>query len=285
MPRPGVSETTRSTPHPKYRLTYEVDRPTANHLPPDPLPLTTIKFFQRSPLVSSNSANVSTSVNQRNTAYTTQRPDVFSMVPTSASHILDVGCSNGALGRSLRDSQPGRNITGIEFDSVFAKEAASHLDFVVNADLNFLDWREALSGRNFDCIIFSDVLEHLPEPDRCLQQALKHLRPGGCVVVSLPNIRHISAMWAIFVHGRFPQRDRGIFDRTHLRWFTIADAYSLLANCGLKVSSKSVALRWRDRGGGRLNRLLNRLPPSVQHWTPVREFFTYQICLRAEIAS
>ena len=220
----------------------------------------------------------------RNAAYTTPRPDVFSMVPSAASFILDVGCSNGALGRSLRAAQSGRCVCGIEFDSDFAKEAANHLDHVVNADLNLLDWQVALAGRTFDCIIFADVLEHLVDPQRCLLQAQQHLRPGGCVVVSLPNIRHLSVLRAVFIGGRFPQRDRGIFDRTQLRWFTIADAHSMLANCGLKVSSMNLALRWGDHGGGRMNRLLNRLPTPVKHWAPVREVLTYQMCLRADLA-
>jgi len=221
----------------------------------------------------------------RDSAYTTPRPDVFEMVPPTASRILDVGCSNGALGRSLRAAQPGRSVCGIEFDTRFAHEAAAHLDHVVNGDLNLLDWREALPGRSFDCIIFADVLEHLMEPQRCLMQAHQHLQPGGCVVVSLPNIRHLSALRAIFLGGRFPQRDRGIFDRTHLRWFTVGDAQRLLDDCGFKTTAISFALRWGDQGGGRVNRLLNRLPTTIKKWAPVREFLTYQMCLRAEKAA
>lgn len=233
--------------------------------------------------MSSTLSNEPLPLSERNAAYTTTRPDVFEMVPIGARDILDVGCSNGALGRSLRAAQSGRSVCGIEFDTGFAREAANHLDHVVNADLNLLDWREALAGRSFDCIIFADVLEHLAEPRRCLQQARQHLRPGGCMVVSLPNIRHVSALKAIYLGGHFPQRDRGIFDRTHLRWFTIADAHRLLADNGLKVTSMSVALRWGDQGGGRMNRLLNRLPMAVRRWAPVRELLTYQMCLRADV--
>ena len=159
---------------------------------------------------------------QRDAAYTTQRLDIFQLVPSSARQILDVGCSNGALGRSLKAAQLDREVHGIEFDGGFAQEAAKHLDHVVKADLNLLDWQEAFAGHSFDCIIFADVLEHLVEPHRCLMQALRHLNPSGSIVVSLPNIRHISAMRTIFLKGRFPRLDRGIFDRTHLRWFTHA---------------------------------------------------------------
>jgi methionine biosynthesis protein MetW len=218
---------------------------------------------------------------QRDLSYTTPRPDIFEMVPIEARCILDVGCSNGALGRALKRAQPTRTIEGIEFDVAFANEAAEHLDRVVNADLNVLDWHEAFDERFFDCIIFADVLEHVVDPRRCLTEAVTRLKPGGCVVVSLPNIRHYYALLTVLLGGRFPRRERGIFDRTHLRWFTIADAHSLLRDVGLTVTSASFAMRWGDLGGGRMNRLLNRLPKAVRNWTPVREFLTYQMCLRA----
>ena len=221
---------------------------------------------------------------QRDAAYTTSRPDVCDMVPAEARRILDVGCSNGALGRFLQQAQPERSVSGIEFDAVFAQEAAKHLEYVVHADLNLLDWRLAFGDRRFDCIIFADVLEHLIDPLSCLRQAVQYLQPQGCFVISLPNIRHLSAMSAIFFKGHFPQRDRGIFDRTHLRWFTYADALQLLEDCGLENNAHSAVLRWGDRGGGRMNRLLNRLPMSLQRWRPVREFLGYQICLSAKIA-
>lgn len=222
-------------------------------------------------------------VAQRDAAYTTPRPDIFELVPSTARDVLDVGCSNGALGRSLKQALPGRQVSGIEFDASFAKEASEHLDRVVHADVNVLDWRATMGESRFDCIVFADVLEHLIDPQRCLAHARQQLRPGGCIVISLPNIRHLSSIRAIFVGGRFPRRDRGIFDRTHLRWFTIADANELVTASGLRVAAFSQALRWGDRGGGRVNRLLNRLPLAVQRFGPIREFLTYQICLRAEV--
>jgi len=223
--------------------------------------------------------------NQQILAYTTSRSDIFDLIPTQANVILDVGCSNGTLGHSLKNNRPERKIYGIEFDNKFAREAGEHLDFVINADLNLFDWQKAFNDQKFDCIIFADVLEHLVEPESCLLQARQYLQQGGCIVVSLPNIRHISALSAIFLKGSFPRRDRGIFDRTHLRWFTVADAHNLLTSAGFTISASSLALRFGDRGGGFLNRLLNRLPLRVKEWAPIREFFTYQICLQAKVNS
>lgn len=116
----------------------------------------------------------------------------------------------------------------------------SYLDCVVEADVNTLDWQTVFDDQVFDCLMFADVLEHLVDPWRCLSLALQRLAPGGCVIVSLPNVRHVSVLWGIFFMGTFPRRDRGIFDRTHLRWFTYADAKGLLLESGLVVPEEFV---------------------------------------------
>jgi 2-polyprenyl-3-methyl-5-hydroxy-6-metoxy-1,4-benzoquinol methylase len=218
---------------------------------------------------------------ERTTAYTTPRPDVFAMVPPSAMAILDVGCSNGALGASLRAARDGRKVFGVEIDAVFAEEARSCLDHVACTDVNHFDWSAFMPGQSFDCIIFADVLEHLIAPDAHLQAAGRRLTDGGCIVVSLPNIRHLSSLRSIFLQGTFPRRDRGIFDRTHLRWFTLRDARKMIEFAGMRVEANSYALRWGDIGGGRVNRVINRLLPQLQRLSIVREFLTYQFCLRA----
>ena len=101
----------------------------------------------------------------RESAYTTPRADVSALVPREAMRILDVGCSNGALGASLRAEVAGRRVVGIELDAGFARQAALLLDRVEQADLDAFDWSVGLGDERFDCIVFADVLEHRqPEP-------------------------------------------------------------------------------------------------------------------------
>lgn len=217
----------------------------------------------------------------RDDAYTSVRHDVIGLIPESARVILDLGCSNGALGGFLKAHSSHRRVFGIEYDARFVEAAGAVLDGVVQADLNRLDWGSILPGVSFDCVIMADVLEHLVDPEKCLAGVLSRCSPGGCVIVSLPNIRHISALWSIFVEGTFPRRERGIFDATHLRWFTRDDAIGMFQRVGLQICDEVVVLRWRDRGGGLLNRRLNRLPRAIKHWLPVRALLTYQFTLCA----
>ena len=217
---------------------------------------------------------------QRASAYTTDRSDICDLVPESAIEILDVGCSNGALGASLIAANTSRLVTGIEYSAEFAADAQARLHRVLQADIEMFDW-DLFKQNQFDCMIFADVLEHLRTPERTLSDALPHLRPGGYIVLSMPNIRHVSALWSIAVKGTFPRRDRGIFDQTHLRWFTLADARFLLQKQGLTIENESFGLRLGDKGGGRWNRLMKKCLNPIARVGPVREFLTYQYCIQA----
>ena len=214
-------------------------------------------------------------------SYTSSRPDIVACVPATARRLLDVGCSNGSLGGVLRAEVPGRTVWGIEADPGFCREAAKRIDRVIQADLNGLAWTETLGDQRFDAIIFADVLEHLTEPWTVLRCAVELLSPGGVAVISLPNIRHVSAMYSIAVRGCFPRRERGLFDKTHLRWFTLADAIALCRSAGLEVNRVVPLLRLHDAPGGRANERIEKLLGRIRLSWPVREFLAYQFILIA----
>lgn len=219
---------------------------------------------------------------RRIASYTLVRPDIVSIVPLDAKYVLDVGCSNGALGRYLKSQNSDREVYGIEMDPELGSEAAEILDRVVIADVSQLDIDVEFRGKKFDCVIFADVLEHLADPETTLRSATRSLAAGGKMVVSLPNIRHATALWNIYIMGTFPRRSRGIFDSTHLRWFTRRDAMAMFQTCGMRVIAETATLRKGDVGGGRVNRIMNRLPVGIRRFALVREFFAYQYCFLLE---
>ncbi len=168
-------------------------------------------------------------------AYENPRPEVQALVPLEARRILDVGCSSGALGAALKQRQRAE-VVGIEVDAAYAAAAARRLDRVVHADVETLTAGEPELG-SFDCVIAADVLEHLRDPWSALATLAQRLVPGGAAIVSLPNVRYWETFVQLGVRGRWPVRDEGIFDRTHLRWFTLGDARQLLEGAGLTVVS------------------------------------------------
>lgn len=163
-------------------------------------------------------------------AYENPRPEVAALVPGGARRILDLGCASGALGAALKRRQPCE-VVGIEADPDYARDAATRLDRVEVGDLNAF----TLDLGRFDCLIAADVLEHLVDPWAVLARWAEALEPGARAVISLPNARHWEVFRELALRGTFPRRPAGIFDATHLRWFTLADVYGLCDAAGLRL--------------------------------------------------
>ena len=167
---------------------------------------------------------------------------------------------------------------GIEADPDAAAAAGARLDRVFEADLEELLARPGAAAElgSFDCLVAADSLEHLRDPWVALARAAELLEPGGAAVVSLPNVRFFETFWQLGVRGRWPRRDQGIFDRTHLRWFTLRDARELLEGAGLAVLEVRPVIRVRPLGS-RFDRRFAWLAR-----TPLRELFAFQFVLLAE---
>lgn len=169
-----------------------------------------------------------------NGSYVSRRSELVAFIPHSVQRVLDVGCSVGALGTTLKARQKVY-VAGVEYDPEMAGVAASVLDHVIKGDAENVSVAELTRGELFDCIIFADVLEHLRDPWTTIAKYSSVLKPGGYVVASLPNIRHFTSILNLAVKGYWPHRDRGIHDRTHLRWFTRRNIEELFEFANLEI--------------------------------------------------
>jgi len=160
------------------------------------------------------------------------RPEVAELVPPGALRILEVGCAAGETGRMLKQMNPAREVVGLEFDGDAAKKAEKLLDRVFCADVErfVIPYPEGY----FDCIVYADVLEHLRDPAAVIARHKRFLAPDGVMVMSIPNIRHVSVV-AQLMEGRWTYQDEGILDRTHLRFFTLTEVREMLERCGMTV--------------------------------------------------
>ena len=129
--------------------------------------------------------------------------------------VLDVGCASGGLLALLRDR--AGHLAGLELSATAARAAAEIGDHVVQGALE--DPGLPFAAGSFDLVVLADVIEHLADPADGLARAVGWCRPGGAVLVSVPNIAHWQARLTL-MRGRWPQHDSGTFDASHLRWFT-----------------------------------------------------------------
>ena len=148
--------------------------------------------------------------------------------------VVDFGCATGYFAQLLR--KDGCTVVGVEINPGAAKISEQHCESVVVADLDFVHLNEILPETNFDVAVFGDVLEHLRDPWRVLEEVHQILKPDGFVVASIPNIAH-GAIRLALLQGNFEYTKVGILDDTHLRFFTRKTVEELFEQSGFAVES------------------------------------------------
>lgn len=164
-------------------------------------------------------------------AYDHQRRDeVIPYVPTNAARVLDIGCAAGEFGAALREARPNVVVDGIESDHTAAEAASAIYRFVYRGQ-----FPTTCPDHLYDTIVCNDVLEHMVDPWSAVESMRSLLDEHGCVVASIPNMRHWSALRPLLLQGRWDYQDHGILDRTHLRWFTRVTIAEMFQDASFEV--------------------------------------------------
>jgi SAM-dependent methyltransferase len=161
-------------------------------------------------------------------------PDLLDRIPLDARVVLDVGCGTGALGAEYKRRNPAARVLGIERDPAAAEIAEQRLDAVARADLDRtpLPFGETLPPGSVDCLLYGDVLEHLADPWALLRAHVRLLSERGVIVICMPNAEHWSFAERL-LRGTFAYEPLGLFDQSHLRWFTTETMRRTLRGVGL----------------------------------------------------
>lgn len=95
----------------------------------------------------------------------------------ASGHLLDLGCGHVPLFAAYRTLVD--TVTCADWPQTL--HPSPHLD-------NEIDLSEPLPwpAHRFDTVLLTDVLEHLPYPERLWQELARVLRPGGKVIVGVP---------------------------------------------------------------------------------------------------
>lgn len=203
-----------------------------------------------------------------NNSYIGLRQDILKFVEGEDNIILDVGCATGTNGEFLLKNKKASKVFGIEYSKEMAEAANKRNSKIFVGDLNDRNFREKviLKSPFYDYIFFADILEHLIDPESVILDLKKRLKPTGKIIISLPNIAHIETFIQVFIKGTWPKNPRGIFDSTHIRWFTKKDALAMVENCGLEVLQCNRKFRARDAMGSQFDWKYNILKIVNKDW-------------------
>jgi len=131
--------------------------------------------------------------------------------------VLDLGCRYGALTAFYAD---GNEVIGVDIDREALEQAGERLGI----ETRWADLDEPLEFEDgsFDVVVIGELLEHIREPQRLIDEARRVLRVGGELVGSTPNGFRLKNRLR-FLAGRHPE-----VDPTHLHLFSPADVRDLL---------------------------------------------------------
>ncbi len=171
---------------------------------------------------------------KRNDPYSSHSQIIEWIDREKPSEVLEVGTATGYLTSEM--TKLGCVVTGIEQDPEMARIAQQHCQKMIVGDVEHLEFSEL---GTYDAIVLGDVVEHLRNPREFLQKTGKLLKPGGKILMSLPNVANIWVRLNL-LFGRFNYSRVGILDETHLRFFTLESSKKIANDSGLEVISTSV---------------------------------------------
>ena len=165
------------------------------------------------------------------------RQEIKPLLPKNPSRILEVGAGAGHTLKWIKELYPKTETTAVEINSALLHELSQNVDVPIIGPID-----EALPQlKSYDFILFLDVLEHLSDPTATLRNLSKHLEANGQVIVSVPNIAHLSVSVPLLLQRRFDYQDAGILDRTHLKFFVEGTAIKLLNDANFIVTAGLVS--------------------------------------------
>jgi 2-polyprenyl-3-methyl-5-hydroxy-6-metoxy-1,4-benzoquinol methylase len=156
----------------------------------------------------------------------------------STGRLLEVGCFEGRLLWAARER--GWSVTGTEI----SEAAVSYASREQQLDVRVGRLEDvAFPADEFDAVVLVDVIEHLPDPRRTLEEIHRILRPGGVLYLWTPNFDSLSRRMA-------GKRWGAVIFPWHLYYFTARTLTQMLTATGFvtaELTTRNWLLDFRDR--------------------------------------
>jgi len=197
------------------------------------------------------------------------RKEIEPLIPDTVDRVLEVGCGTGNTLSWLKMTKGCNWVGGVEISPDAFERAREVLDEVWLGNIESMDL--PIENSSLDLVLCLDVLEHTVDPWQVVKKLSALLKPGGALIVSLPNVRNRKVIFPLLFKNEWMYQEAGILDKTHLRFFVRESAIELVNSAGLRVDRVMSTGLGRSRTSIMVNNLLPQLLKSL---------FEYQYLIR-----
>ena len=159
-----------------------------------------------------------------------------------------------------RLGQVARELTGIDIDARAIAHAGRHGVALIEADCETMEL-----GARFEVIVMADVIEHLARPGQALEVLVRHLAPGGALLVTTPNPTYLGSFLRALLN-----RDLKVYHE-HVAGFLPEHLVALCRRRGWRLAEVAFFTLPDRRSPGRrlksaLGAVVARLFPRLGGW-------------------
>jgi len=131
---------------------------------------------------------------------------VIKLIPNKPhQQILDIGCGDGVLLSLIKNA----TLYGIDLDKDSLSYAATKVKAkLVQATADKLPFK----ANFFDVVLATEIIEHLEQPEKLIQEAKRVLKPSGCLILTTPV-----------------KQPGKLIDKLHVQEFTVKDLNQILS--------------------------------------------------------
>jgi 2-polyprenyl-3-methyl-5-hydroxy-6-metoxy-1,4-benzoquinol methylase len=174
---------------------------------------------------------------------------IIKMSPSN-QNILDIGCFSGELLNRVKINQ---KVSNSYFGADLVNYLSKEFSFIKFCSLDFNDknLNKVFENQKFDIVILGDILEHLVNPWSALSNIEQIIQDSSRILISIPNSGHWYFRLKI-LFGKIEYTNNGLFDKTHLRFFTKKSSKELIKDSKFEIIELNYSsLPWENlfKGG------------------------------------
>ena len=153
-----------------------------------------------------------------------KRHNIITKIAVDNKSILDIGCGSSQIIKTLN------NVTGIDININRLHYMRQYKIPLANASAFALPFKNNV----FDCVICSQVIEHIPFDMILFQEMRRVLKAGGCLIIGTPDYskitwRIIEFLYGIIIPGGYKDEHITHYNRKELNKYLCENGFNFIS--------------------------------------------------------